>query len=176
MSTCVITYLPSSILVVLLQVALHVIKQHRYRPPGEDGRGAPVQETIHDRALQDDVQQGGPAAEIFMKQVGWRLVGKGCWLVVGWTHLSRGRVVLLSPLMVHQGSLYTYLLTLILQDARLVSGGPSEALTSDFLRKYIIFARRRYAKEGVRIDIQDEAAEKIVEYYGSLRRKSHQER
>lgn len=52
------------------QVALHVIKQHRYRPPGEDGRGAPVQETIHDRALQDDVQQGGPAAEMFMKQVG----------------------------------------------------------------------------------------------------------
>ena len=51
-----------------MQVALHVIKQHRYRPAGEDGRGAPVQETIHDRALQDDVQQGGPAAEIFMKQ------------------------------------------------------------------------------------------------------------
>ena len=50
---------------------------------GVGRRGAPVQDTgpydsptaalillppIHDRALQDDVQQGGPAAEIFMKQ------------------------------------------------------------------------------------------------------------
>ena len=49
-------------------------------------------------------------------------------------------------------------------------------LTSDFLRKYVIFARRRYAKEGVQIDIQDEAAERIVEFYGALRRKSHHER
>lgn len=54
--------------VINCQVALHVIKQHRYRPSGEDGRGAPVQETLHDRALQDDAsQQGGPAAEIFIK-------------------------------------------------------------------------------------------------------------
>ena len=51
-----------------------------------------------------------------------------------------------------------------------------QVLTSDFLRKYVIFARRRYAKEGVQIEIQDEAAERIVEFYGALRRKSHQER
>ena len=31
------------------QLALHVIKQHRYRPQGEDGKGATFQETIHDR-------------------------------------------------------------------------------------------------------------------------------
>ena len=53
---------------------------------------------------------------------------------------------------------------------------PLQVLTSDFLRKYVIFARRRYAKEGVQIEIQDEAAERIVEFYGALRRKSHQER
>ena len=52
----------------------------------------------------------------------------------------------------------------------------TQVLTSDFLRKYVIFARRRYAKEGVQIDIQDEAAERIVEFYGALRRKSHHER
>lgn len=33
------------------QVALHVLRQHQYRPPGDDGRGATMQETIHDRRL-----------------------------------------------------------------------------------------------------------------------------
>ncbi len=34
-----------------MQVALHVLRQHQYRPPGDDGRGAAMQETIHDRRL-----------------------------------------------------------------------------------------------------------------------------
>ncbi len=34
------------------QVALHVLRQHQYRPAGDDGRGAGVQqESIHDRRL-----------------------------------------------------------------------------------------------------------------------------
>lgn len=37
-----------------LQVALHVLRQHQYRPPGDDGRGAAMQETIHDRRLSLD--------------------------------------------------------------------------------------------------------------------------
>ena len=50
------------------QVALHVIKQHRYRPAGEDGRGAPVIETIHDRALIDETRQGGDDEDIFIRK------------------------------------------------------------------------------------------------------------
>eukprot|EP00798_Chlamydomonas_sp_ICE-L_P018727 gene18727-25258_t len=34
------------------EMAMHVIRQHRYRPAGEDGKGAPVQESIHDRQLE----------------------------------------------------------------------------------------------------------------------------
>ena len=42
-------------LVRLLQVALHVLRQHQYRPPGDDGRGATnLHETIHDRRLSLD--------------------------------------------------------------------------------------------------------------------------
>lgn len=32
-------------------MALHVLRQHQYRAPGDDGRGLPLQETIHDRRL-----------------------------------------------------------------------------------------------------------------------------
>jgi len=62
------------------------------------------------------------------------------------------------------------------RDARLhggANGGPTaEVLTADFLRKYIIYARRRYGREGVRIAIEDEAAQAIVDYYAELRRLS----
>ncbi|KAG1666483.1 hypothetical protein FOA52_004865 [Chlamydomonas sp. UWO 241] len=111
------------------QVAMHVIRQHRYRPPGEDGRGAPVQETIHDRALQDD---GNGTTEVFMRR-----------------------------------------------DAR-VHGAGGDVLTTDFLRKYIIHARRRYAKldasSDARIDIEDNALNAIIDYYGDLRAKSFHDR
>ncbi|KAJ9508194.1 hypothetical protein QJQ45_021561, partial [Haematococcus lacustris] len=132
------------------QMALHVLAQHRYRPAGEDGKGAPVQETIHDRRLSMDSETSeGPAA--FLKA-----------------------------------------------DKRMAGGAAgAELLTADFLRKYIIYARRRqvhqralmfsvdsldwevvrrlrlrYAREGVKIAIEDEAAEEIVSYYSELRRLS----
>mmetsp|Transcript_27203 Transcript_27203/g.59413 ORF Transcript_27203/g.59413 Transcript_27203/m.59413 type:complete len:877 (-) Transcript_27203:705-3335(-) len=113
------------------QMAMHVIKQHRYRPAGEDGKGAPVQETIHDRRLSIEPEGGA-----------------------------------FNPYMKHDSRLH----------ATSANGAPVEVLNADFLRKYIIFARRRYAKEGVKIGIEDEAAEKIIEYYTHLRSKSHQER
>lgn len=41
------------------QVALHVLRQHQYRPTGDDGRGVVLQETIHDRRLSMDGATGG---------------------------------------------------------------------------------------------------------------------
>jgi DNA replicative helicase MCM subunit Mcm2 (Cdc46/Mcm family) len=38
------------------------------------------------------------------------------------------------------------------------------------------FLVARYAKEGVHIDIEDEAAERIVDFYTKLRSMSHHER
>ena len=39
--SCFLACLPPAL--CRLQVAMHVIRQHRYRPPGEDGRGGAVQ-------------------------------------------------------------------------------------------------------------------------------------
>jgi DNA replicative helicase MCM subunit Mcm2 (Cdc46/Mcm family) len=66
------------------------------------------------------------------------------------------------------------------RDAR-VHGAGGDVLTTDFLRKYIIHARRRYAKlsapgSEARIDIEDDALNAIIDYYGDLRAKSYQDR
>jgi len=106
-------------------VAKHVIAQHRFRPTGEDGKGASMQETIHDRRLSMDAESNAEP-QIFMK------------------HDTR----------LHGGS------------------SKKEVLTSEYLRKFIIYVRRRYVREGVQIFIEDDAAQAIVDYYSELRRLS----
>ncbi|KAF5830011.1 MCM2/3/5 family-domain-containing protein [Dunaliella salina] len=106
-------------------VAKHVIAQHRFRPTGEDGKGATMQETLHDRRLSMDAESNAEP-QVFMK------------------HDTR----------LHGGS------------------SKKEVLTSEYLRKFIIYVRRRYVREGVQIFIEDDAAQAIVDYYSELRRLS----
>lgn len=125
------------------QVALHVLRQHRYRAPGEDGKGATLQETIHDRRLSVDSQDGGD--KVFMKM-----------------------------------------------DTRLANGDEAgqQYLAPDFLRKTILFCRKKYlannedADEEVNsMDVEDDkprfalaitqdSMTAIQEYYTALRSES----
>lgn len=49
------------------------------------------------------------------------------------------------------------------------AGAVHEVLTPDFLRKYVIFARRRYSRADVKMAITDDATDAISNYYTELR-------
>ncbi len=86
----------------VMQMAVHVLQQHRYRPDGDSGRGVVIQESIHDRRLSldgDNDDAGEKAKPNAFLKLDARLPGS---------------------------------------DAH---GG--DVLTNEFLRKYIVFARRR---------------------------------
>ncbi|MEW5300814.1 MAG: hypothetical protein WDW36_003718 [Sanguina aurantia] len=104
------------------KVALHVLKQHRYRPQGDDGRGGAMQETIHDMELSSDrANDSGPM-----------------WLKV---------------------------------DTRLHGAAIDEdkqVLTTEFLRKYVVYSRRKYAKMAT-LEMDPQALDDIASYYIELR-------
>ncbi|KAG2495127.1 hypothetical protein HYH03_006737 [Edaphochlamys debaryana] len=118
------------------QVALHVLRQHQYRPPGDDGRGASLQETIHDRRLSMD--QDPEDMRMWLK-IDSRLHGAA-------------------------------------------AEGEQQVLTTEFLRKYLIFAKRKYARAAQQaaakgrgsasapaLSMEEGAIKRIVDYYVSLR-------
>ncbi|GIL50949.1 hypothetical protein Vafri_7014 [Volvox africanus] len=117
------------------QVALHVLRQHQYRPPGDDGRGATMQETIHDRRLSLDQDPDDP--KIWLK-IDTRLHGAA-------------------------------------------AESDQQVLTTEFLRKYLIFAKRKYARAAAQaaakggdavapsLAMEESAVKRIVDYYVSLR-------
>ncbi|GLC36964.1 hypothetical protein PLESTB_000173500 [Pleodorina starrii] len=117
------------------QVALHVLRQHQYRPPGDDGRGATLQETIHDRRLSMD--QDPDDIKMWLK-IDTRLHGAA-------------------------------------------AESEQQVLTTEFLRKYLIFAKRKYARAAAQaaakggpggapsLAIEEGAVKRIVDYYVSLR-------
>jgi len=100
-------------------IAEHVLGQHRYRPPGDDGK------SVGDDALVESLEDGdlsntGPTA----KRVKY--------------------------------------------DARLYGArrpGQKDPLSLPFLKKYIAFAKQRFASP----DLTTEASESIAEYYAELR-------
>ncbi|GFR50760.1 hypothetical protein Agub_g13027 [Astrephomene gubernaculifera] len=117
------------------QVALHVLRQHQYRPPGDDGRGVAMQETIHDRRLSID--QDPDDLRMWLK-VDTRLHGAA-------------------------------------------AESEQQVLTTEFLRKYLIFAKRKYARAAAQaaakggpgsapsLVMEESAVKRIVDYYVSLR-------
>ncbi|GIM02936.1 hypothetical protein Vretimale_7766 [Volvox reticuliferus] len=124
------------------QVALHVLRQHQYRPPGDDGRGATMQETIHDRRLS--LEQDPDDAKIWLK-IDTRLHGAA-------------------------------------------AESDQQVLTTEFLRKYLIFAKRKYARAAAQaaakggdpgapsLAMEESAIKRIVDYYVSLRALSPSQR
>ncbi|PNW82821.1 hypothetical protein CHLRE_06g295700v5 [Chlamydomonas reinhardtii] len=115
------------------QVALHVLRQHQYRPPGDDGRGATnLHETIHDRRLSLD--QDPEDLRMWLK-IDTRLHGAA-------------------------------------------AEAEQQVLTTEFLRKYLIFAKRKYARAAQSaggkggssvLTMEETAIKRIVDYYVSLR-------
>ncbi|KXZ51060.1 hypothetical protein GPECTOR_14g46 [Gonium pectorale] len=117
------------------QVALHVLRQHQYRPPGDDGRGATLQETIHDRRLS--MEQDPDDLRMWLK-IDTRLHGAA-------------------------------------------AEAEQQVLTTEFLRKYLIFAKRKYARAAAQaaakggpgappaLVMEESAVKRIVDYYVSLR-------
>ena len=175
------------------QIAFHVLGQHRYRPPGDDGRLPPVQDSVYDRFSKipctcpfcsntvPNYLRPGNLWPIEYVDINVHLRRALKFYKIVWQ--PRLRLLDGTSLCVNADRCITlYRIDMVgddgkpedsqvfmKHDQRLFGAAKAgdEPFTPDFLRKYIIHVRRRFSADNM--FLQPDAVEEIKTYYGELR-------